>query len=96
MKFTALLFEETVNPELPLLAGENAPGLGVFVACDQCGLVNGQKAVTEGAAVALALADGWKVLIADGFKIDGLFSAADLTGSDSQLFCPHCAIEFEP
>jgi hypothetical protein len=95
MKFATFLFEETVNPELPLLAGENAPSLGVFAACDDCGLVNGQKAATEGAAVALALADGWKVLIADGFKIDGLFSAADLTGSGCQLFCPHCAIEFE-
>jgi hypothetical protein len=96
MKFVSALFERPVNLDLPLTADENAPQFGIFAACDQCGRLLGRRAATEAEAVGLALANGWSVRIGQAYKLDGVFTAENLTGAEAEVFCPHCAIEFEP
>jgi hypothetical protein len=54
-----------------------------------------QPGKNEAQAAALALASGWSIRIAGNFKLDGIFSAENLTGSGAEIFCPRCVAEFE-
>ena len=89
----ANLISERLTPDFN--AAEDGPELAIVACCDQCRRLS-RKAATQPQAIALALFDGWKFRIPEGFKLDGLFSADDLNHAGADIFCPRCASEFEP
>lgn len=87
-----------VWPEYPVPTQDptderNAPSLIFHACCDSCGRGCQLKASSEGAAAALALAQGWYYQLNARFKLDGVFTADHLTGAAGKLWCPRCAFE---
>ena len=99
MKFSEFIYRETpVDRSLPPDAIENAPQLATVVSCEHCGraMMTGRSIL---ASFGFALTQGWQfrfigpdVLIPSG----QLVRLADLLDTGIiEIFCPHCACEFE-
>ena len=94
MKFQATVIEPEFRvPSLDRLDERNAPSLQFSAVCEQCGKTCACPSPSEAQAIAAALALNWKYKIPEGFKLEGLFGADDLTHAEGQVFCPRCSLD---